>query len=75
MLHQGNNTLYAIIDLAISPCTFDHMHSMVNADMARRANNLSELHFIFILGPGESFRQQTPKDTALSQAEKLWRVR
>jgi len=75
VLHQGNNTLYAIIDLAISPCTFDHMHSMVNADMARRANNLSELHFIFILGPGESFRQQTPKDMALSQAEKLWRVR
>jgi len=75
VLHAENKTLYAIVDLAIHPCTFDFMHTAVNADMARRANNLEELHFVFLLGPNESFRQQTPKDMALSQAEKLWRVR
>lgn len=75
MFHAENKTLHCIIDMAISPCTFDIMHTLVIADMVRRANNLDEIHFIIILGPDESFRQQTPKDMALPQSEKLWRVR
>ena len=70
-----NETMYAVYDLAIAPITFDFMHYAVMVEMARQVNGFKYVHFVFTLGPERSWRGMTPKDKALSDEEKMWRLK
>ena len=74
MFRENNQTLYAVYDLAISPITFDFMHFAVISHMAARANGYKYVHFVFTLGVNRTWRDATPKDKALDDKTKLWRL-
>lgn len=75
MFYSNTKTLYAVYDLAVSPITFDVLNFTTMAEIFRSALKLDYVHFVYLLGPNRSFRNQTPKDKNLSDEQKHWRLR
>ncbi|NQW10007.1 MAG: hypothetical protein HQ481_09040 [Alphaproteobacteria bacterium] len=67
--------LYAIYDLGMSPITFDVMNFFVFANLWSLRAGFGGYHVVFAHGPGDGFRDMTPKDKALDRDEKVWRLR
>jgi len=53
---DSSNTLYSFYDLHVSPPTCDFLKFMQYAELRRRRYNLEKIHFIFVPGPKEGFR-------------------
>ncbi len=51
-----NKILYVFYDLAVAPPTYDFFTFMQTADLHRRRHGYSHIHFIFVPGPKEGFR-------------------
>lgn len=69
------NTLYAVFDMAVSPITFDILQFLQLCDLNRRAKGLEFVSVLFVLGPGRTFRNSTPKDKRIGWDDKIWRMR
>ena len=67
--------LYAVFDLGFTPVTFDVMNFLVFANLWTLRAGFAGYHLVFVLGPQGRFRDLTPKDKALDDDEKIWRLR
>ncbi len=68
-------TLYAVFDLGFTPVTFDIMNFLVFANLWTLRAGFAGYHLVLVMGPDGRFRDLTPKDKALDDDEKVWRVR
>lgn len=67
--------LFAIYDLSAAPITFDVMNFLVFANMWALRSGAAGFNLVFLAGPGGQYRMATPKDKALDNDEKTWRLR
>lgn len=68
--------LQAIYDLGCAPVTFDWMNFLAMARLWAARGGFAGYHVTIALGDGDAgFRRRTPKDVAMDDDEKLWRLR
>tara|TARA_Y100000588_G_C14137496_1_gene874508 strand:+ start:39 stop:1265 length:1227 start_codon:yes stop_codon:yes gene_type:complete len=57
MSDQIENTLFAIYDLEISPCSFDFFQYLLSAELHRKRYGFDNINLIFIPGSNNGFRK------------------
>lgn len=72
--HWGQNAVFCVYDLALSPVTFDFLQFLGGCEAFRVSRRAEHIHVMIVHGNGASYRRRTPKDFALDDAAKMWRV-
>lgn len=72
--HWGDNAVFCVYDLAVSPVTFDFLQFLGGCESFRVSKGAEHIHVIITHGNNAAYRRHTPKDLALDDAAKMWRV-
>ncbi|MEX2615904.1 MAG: hypothetical protein WD767_07395 [Alphaproteobacteria bacterium] len=69
------STLYVFYDLQVSPVTFDICWSITAAENIRREQGLDDIHFVFVPGFHDGFRNESPDyEAVVDRAARRWRM-
>jgi hypothetical protein len=71
----SNDILYAFYDLQVAPITYDASWFAVAADLNRRRQGLSRLHFIIVPGTKDGVREERAAyEATVDTVSRLWRL-
>ncbi|MBB14302.1 hypothetical protein CMK22_03470 [Candidatus Poribacteria bacterium] len=56
---MSHDVLYCFYDLSVSPPSYDFFVFMQTAELHRKRYDLAEIHFVFVPGPKEGFRDDS----------------
>ncbi len=73
MISEKNNNFKVMYDLNLSPTTYDFGHYLVHAEAVRQLTHKNSLIDLTIRADG--FRSHTPRDKAMKDDEKWWRIK
>lgn len=69
MSDQIENTLFAIYDLAISPCSFDFFQFLLSAELHRKRYGFDNINLVFIPGSNNDMFYRLKKNNLRSYAQ------
>jgi hypothetical protein len=72
---ENTDTLFCFYDVLNSPITFDFLQFLAVSEGYRQHQGFTKIQFIITSGEEGAFRRQTEKDHAMSQSQKIWRLR
>ena len=71
----SRSTLYVFYDFQVSPVTFDICWPVTIAENIRRKRGLTDIHFVFVPGYHDGFRDETPDyEAVVDRPARRWRM-